>query len=179
VLDGGHDLLQELTVPMELRPPEPQAFQDLFTELTQSMKKRGAWAYLYRTALLLRLIEPHIKAASPRGERDVAGEQRFTPILKYINEHLGEDVSVSELAGMAGVTPEYFSRRFRARYNQSPKKYLLHKRIQYAQKLMCYSELPVHEVGMRCGFDDPYHFSKTFKRITGVPPLVYRRQAEE
>lgn len=73
-----------------------------------------------------------------------------------------------------GYSPDYLRRYFKDATGISPHKYLLQTRIGYAKKLMettaGEAKLSVKEVAKSCGFDDPYYFSKVFKKLTGKSP---------
>ena len=175
VLDGTSDLFQEFVVPMEARPKNPERYRATFKELEETMNCRQPWCHLLRASLLLQLIQPHLKQAEPALRNADETRRRFQPVLRHIDTHLNEDLRVEELAEQLGLNKEYFSRAFSRHFRIPPKKYILLKRIQSAQKLLCYSELQIQEIGARCGFPDPYHFSKIFKQIAGIPPSEYRR----
>lgn len=174
LLDGTSDLFQELTVPIEARPESLEHYRATFQQLEESMHSRQPWCHLLRASLLLQLIQPHLKQAEPIQPTANEARRRFQPILRYIDTHLHQDLRVEELAEQLGLNKEYFSRAFKRHFRVPPKKYILLKRIQHAQKQLCYSEMQIQETGASCGFPDPYHFSKIFKGITGITPSEYR-----
>ncbi|RYX80566.1 AraC family transcriptional regulator, partial [bacterium] len=59
---------------------------------------------------------------------------------------------------------------FRAVLDTSPLEIQTSARIRRAQELLRYGELSTREVAARCGFDDPSHFSRVFKRQTNLSP---------
>jgi AraC-like DNA-binding protein len=179
LLDGSVDLFQEIDVPLEACPETASEYRDLFQSLEKTMDCRTACCHLLRSALLLQLIQPHLQLAAPASRQMAEERQRFLPVLKHIDTHLHETLRVTDLAGLLGLNPEYFSRFFRKYFRIPPKKYILQKRIQHAQKLLCQTALQVQEVGRRCGFPDPYHFSKTFRNTAGIPPSEYRQRYQK
>lgn len=179
ILDGFRDLFQEIDVPLEARPENTNAYRNIFTSLENTMHDRNSWCHLQRTALLLQLIQPHLKLADPASKKITEERRRFLPVLKYIDTHLNESIPIGDLAKLLGLNPEYFSRYFRKHFKIPPKQYILNKRILYAQKRLCQTDAPVQDIGMNCGFSDPYHFSKSFKTITGIPPTEYRRRFQQ
>ena len=56
----------------------------------------------------------------------------------------------------------------------SPIEYLRRLRVERARQLLADVDLSIKEIAQRCGFDDAYHFSKTFRQIDGLPPTKYR-----
>jgi AraC-like DNA-binding protein len=175
MLDGISDLFQELHVPLEARPRNPGRYRRTFAALAATMNCRQPRCHLQRAALLLQLIQPHLDLAGAVPRAAIEARERFHPVLRYIDEHLAGDIRIDELAALSALNKEYFSRAFSRHFHMPPKKYILRKRIRAAQRLLCSSDLQVQEAGIRCGFPDPYHFSKTFKHIAGISPAEYRR----
>lgn len=175
MLDGVSDLFQELQVPMEVFPTPGKDYRETFQRLENAMEGRDAWHYLDRSAHLLRLLNPHVRRATIPSRELADGRRPFMPVLAYLDSHLHEDLRIDDLADRMGLNPQYFSRLFRRHFHEPPKRYILHRRIQRAQKLLCYTDLTVQEIGERCGVEDPYHFSKLFKQIAGIPPTEYRQ----
>lgn len=103
--------------------------------------------------------------------------ERIRPAAERIHEcYDREMLSVSELAGMCGITPEYFRRLFHAVYGTSPVKYIQGLRIARACELINSGLYTVSEAALMSGFTDMSHFSRTFKQATGVPPSAYPKQ---
>jgi AraC-like DNA-binding protein/quercetin dioxygenase-like cupin family protein len=97
-------------------------------------------------------------------------------ILDYIRKHYDKRLTLSELASMCDLHPQYFCHRFSMEMGMSPMVALTNERIEAAKKLLANTYLPIAEVAARVGYDDAYHFSKRFKQITGLSPKHYRDQ---
>jgi AraC-like DNA-binding protein len=95
-----------------------------------------------------------------------------------IELRLGEPLSVASLAKLAGLTPNHFNTAFRLRYGMPPIRLQAHLRIEKARRLLETTDARVSEIAERVGFSDIYQFSKTFKRLTGLSPLCYRRKSK-
>lgn len=99
-------------------------------------------------------------------------------ILDYIRNHYDKRLTLSELAGMCGLHPQYFCHRFSVEIGMSPMVALTHERIEAAKKLLANTYLPISEVAARVGYEDAYHFSKRFKQMTGLSPKNFRNQSD-
>lgn len=98
-------------------------------------------------------------------------------VRQYLQEHYMEQVSLSSLAALAGMDPASFTKVFRSCCGEPPMKYLISLRIDAAGKLLEeHPMLGVRTVGEMVGYPDPFHFSKTFKKITGLSPSEYREK---
>ncbi|WP_059052885.1 helix-turn-helix domain-containing protein [Paenibacillus senegalimassiliensis] len=93
--------------------------------------------------------------------------------MMYIEDHLNESISRSELADIAGINPDHFSRMFKKQTGISPKEYITRLRMERAKSLLAKSPSSIMEVARSVGFEDPYHFSRRFKQVVGVAPSAY------
>jgi AraC family transcriptional regulator, transcriptional activator for feuABC-ybbA operon len=98
-------------------------------------------------------------------------------VHEHIHKHYNEALRLPALAKLAGVTPNYLSRRFKHRYGAAPIYYQHRLRIQAASDLLRTTEHPIKRIAEIVGFSDVYFFSRMFKKIQGVPPGAYRRTA--
>lgn len=94
----------------------------------------------------------------------------------WIANHYMQDVSLDHAAEAMGMSTFYFSRMFRASYNQTFLEYLTVYRINRAVALLEQTDIPVREIAPRVGYADANYFTKVFKRHTGVTPTAYRQQ---
>ena len=88
----------------------------------------------------------------------------------WIQKRLGDKVTIVEWAGACGLNADYFSRLFKAHTGMSPKAWLIEARLQRATRLLAAPDATVEKTAGLCGFDCPFHFSRTFKRRFGIPP---------
>ena len=102
--------------------------------------------------------------------------QLLTTVLRFIDAHYGRDLSLSEMADCAGVTPQHLCRVFREAMRMRPGEYLTQRRIQAARTLIRTEELPLSEIARRVGFSSGGYFSTVFRRWVGMSPGEYRRR---
>lgn len=100
--------------------------------------------------------------------------QELLPVVRHIERHFTEEVSMQEMAAMANLSATQFNHRFRTILRMSPTVYLLSLRIQQAQRLLTQTSKSIAEIGTEVGFYDQSHFTKRFRRVTGMTPLAYR-----
>jgi transcriptional regulator GlxA family with amidase domain len=102
------------------------------------------------------------------------GDDRLDQAMQWAMGHLGERISVAQMAAHAFMSPRNFSRRFRTATGTSPREWLLDRRIQAALPLLEDGALPVESVGQAVGFGPPA-FRRQFRRALGISPAEYRR----
>jgi AraC family transcriptional regulator len=95
----------------------------------------------------------------------------------YIEDKLDSTIRASELAGLVRLSTSYFFRAFRKTFSDTPIDYIAKRRMLRAQELMSKSWISLSQVALECGMCDQAHFSRTFRRIVGISPTVWRRQS--
>jgi AraC-like DNA-binding protein len=97
-------------------------------------------------------------------------------VREYLDEHAAEPVTLDALAELSGMSGFHLTRIFAQNIGMPPHAYLTHVRVQHAKHLLA-RRLPPVEVAHLVGFYDQSHLTRHFKRIVGVPPAQYARQA--
>ncbi|MDR0380871.1 MAG: AraC family transcriptional regulator [Oscillospiraceae bacterium] len=96
--------------------------------------------------------------------------------VAYIKEHFHRPIDVEDMAQRVGLSKYYFIKLFRERLHTTPYQYLLVHRINESKKLLISTDRKVLDIAFAVGFSDGGHFSRTFRRITGVTPCDYRQE---
>lgn len=102
--------------------------------------------------------------------------QRIQHVMDYIDMHITEDMTISQLSGIANMSVSYFSQLFRECNGYSAWDYIISRRIDMAQRLLLSGNEPIYTVALRCGFHNTTNFNKAFKKHTGVAPSAYRKK---
>ncbi|MFA5327679.1 MAG: AraC family transcriptional regulator [Prolixibacteraceae bacterium] len=98
------------------------------------------------------------------------------PILLHIQQNLIQDICVEELAELACLSKDHFSRVFKSITGMAPCNYIIQKRIERAQFLLLTTELGQKEIIEQTGFTSVSYFSRIFKKHTSYTPEKYRKQ---
>jgi transcriptional regulator GlxA family with amidase domain len=96
-------------------------------------------------------------------------------ILNFIERNSDRSIKVVELSEIARLSASHFSRAFRRSFGETPRAYLIRRRVEHARHLMLISEMPLSAVAQACGFADQAHFSRNFRAVTGHSPGAWRR----
>jgi len=97
-------------------------------------------------------------------------------ILKYIQEHYAEPLTLTGVANHFHFNPSYLSNYFSTNNNEGFNEYLNRVRIEEATKLLIHNTLPIAEISETVGYSDHSYFCKVFKKVKGVSPSQYRRK---
>jgi len=104
-------------------------------------------------------------------------DRRLRRAVEYMSVSLDLPLTLHDIAAEAGLSKHHFLREFRAVTGSTPFKYLQKLRLETARRLLRTSQLPVAEIGYRCGFTRASNFSTVFTNHFGATPTVYRSTA--
>lgn len=102
--------------------------------------------------------------------------RELTPVIGYLEKHFTREVSMKEMAGLAGLSSTQFNLRFRKLLRMTPTEYLMKLRIDQAQHLLTGSEQAIADIGIGVGFYDQSQFTKMFKKQAGMTPRAFRNR---
>ncbi len=117
------------------------------------------------------VIQPYAKLrASLPGDLDISRA------LDHLQNHYTEDVAVTRLAALAGLSVRQFERRFRKHLKSTPQEFVIKMRVLRACQLLRGTNDSLGETALDCGFYDQSAFCRLFRKHMGMTPLQYRRQ---
>jgi AraC-like DNA-binding protein len=143
----------------------------LFARLSNELRSRDQWrqraASLRFTALLCDCIarEAPIDDTHPHVQK----------CLRLMHQSLYEILSIDALSTAVGLNKSYLIRLFKQHIGQAPLQYFNDMKTQLAARLLRDGEVSVQEVSERIGYQAAAHFSRSFKRWSGLSPATYAR----
>lgn len=176
--DASTNELMKLTYRRHYRLQDGKAYERGFAAVMKALENEGNWRNLHVTAAVFGWLAdlhdelrpvPGVAEGNPKTVHHVLTAQ------EWIQQRLGEDVTIAAWSAACGLNADYFSRLFKAHTGMAPKAWLIEARLQRASRLLAYPDTTVEEVAGRCGFNCPFHFSRSFKSRFGLPPASYRR----
>lgn len=145
------------------------AFEELIGEGLRTTVLSGEIAAALFGVLLLR-----IRDAGMSGRFQDPARERFRRCKEIIDAEARELNSLSEVARRAGIEASSVCRLFRRFQGTSPHAYLLRRKMTLAAEYLLDSGALVKEAARYVGFSDPFHFSRCFKDVHGLPPRALR-----
>jgi AraC-like DNA-binding protein len=101
----------------------------------------------------------------------------FREIKELIEDNYLELGRMEDIAAKAGLSSAYISRLFRRYHHMTPYSFLVQKKMEYALDLLRQQNISVQQAAAMTGFEDPFHFSRVFKRFKGISPSAVRNVA--
>lgn len=102
-----------------------------------------------------------------------AGQEKL--VREFIEDRLGEEIRLDDLAGVARLSRFHFARAFKATLGEPPHRYVMKRRIERAKDLLVRTSLPVSEIAAATGFRSASQFNRAFRELVGVTPSICRR----
>lgn len=97
-------------------------------------------------------------------------------IQSYFHEHFAEKISLEQIAKNLYLSPFYISKVFKEEIGETPINYLIKIRLENAKDLLLNQQnLSIKEISSIVGYEDAYHFSKSFKKYYGLSPAEYKK----
>lgn len=98
--------------------------------------------------------------------------------ILYMKAHLSGIVSIEQLANEACYSISRYSELFKQKTGYSPIQFFIRLKIQKSCEYLYFTNLNIKEICKEVGFDDPYYFSRMFKKQLGVSPSAYRKKKD-
>lgn len=92
----------------------------------------------------------------------------------HIAQHYAEPLTLAELGAIAGLSPKRFSERFNQLFGKRPLAYLIETRMEHATELLS-TDLLVKDIARMVGYEDPFYFSRIYKKYCGISPEAARK----
>jgi AraC family transcriptional regulator len=96
-------------------------------------------------------------------------------VSAHIEADLAANVRIKDLAGLIKVSSSHFSRAFKQSFADTPRRYVMRRRVERAKALMLATNASLGRIAADCGFADQPHFNRHFRRLVGENPNAWRR----
>jgi AraC-like DNA-binding protein len=118
--------------------------------------------------LLAECSRPHVELPQTQPPR------WLDQVHELLQDRFSENLSLDEVAAAAGISADHLSRSFRQCHGCTVGEHVRRLRVEFACRQLAASGRPLVEIALNAGFTDQSHFTKTFKRLMGVTPAVFR-----
>jgi AraC-like DNA-binding protein len=95
---------------------------------------------------------------------------------EFLEANLDGNIGLQQVAEACELSVSHFARAFKRTFRKPPHNWLTERRVDRARDLMMNSRLPLADIAIRCGFGDQSALNRSFKRIHGVSPGIWRRR---
>lgn len=156
--------------------------KDTLFSLEKEIRDRGFGGKLLQNTIFLQLMvylnRLILRTKAKKDEKDIQYDERIVNILSYINENLGSDLSIDDIALRFYINRYYLMHNFKDQTGYTLHNYILQKRLAKAAALIR-KGLQIAYVSEQCGFRDYSSFVRAFKKSFGLPPKQYYKAIME
>ncbi len=155
----------------------PHYLKLLEQELTSNALGGNLYIDALKTQVAIHILRQYarLEIKDPR-DGNLGASLRKT-VLEFIDETLADDIHLDDLAACVKLSPFHFARKFKSEFGVSPHIFVTQRRVEKAKTLLKEKRLPLKAIAFDCGFADQSHFNKVFKKVIGVTPDGYRKEA--
>lgn len=151
-----------------------------FVSLVQELMRLNAETYadteVLTSGLLANLLTLLLTVNSISEENDTALQAKLKTVLAHIDANFTTDIRLDDLAQRFDISKYYLTREFKRAYGETIFQHIISLRINYAKRLLRFTDKSVEEISALCGFNDQSYFSKQFKKAENVTCLAFRRR---
>ncbi|MCY6490272.1 helix-turn-helix domain-containing protein [Leptolyngbya sp. GGD] len=158
------------------RDPQIEAIARSFYS---EMKQTGIGGQLYSESLA-NILNIHLlrhyctQPITLRRYESGLSQHSLQQVLDYIHSHLERDLSLDTLSNLANMSKYHFIYLFKQSKGMTPHQYVIQQRIHRAKEMLGDRKLAISGIGLACGFANQSHFTRLFRKHTGVAPKAYR-----
>jgi AraC family transcriptional regulator len=127
------------------------------------------------TGLAARIVRNHSSLArTPRAIKAAMPGRKLKAVLGYIEDNLGRDLALGEIAGVAGLSVSHFKTLFRKSLGMPPHQYLIRRRVERAAMQLRRGRMPIGQIALENGFCHQSHLALHTRRVLGLTPQELR-----
>lgn len=115
--------------------------------------------------------EQHEEGRNGNNNDDVVGEA-----IKYMQNNLDSKISIDDVAEQINYSGSHFYSLFKKGTGSSPLQYFTQLKIQKSREYLSFTNLSIKELSYKLGYEDPFYFSRLFKKSIGMSPVEYRNK---
>ncbi|MCY9672242.1 AraC family transcriptional regulator [Bacillus pumilus] len=152
-----------------------EQIHSLLSEMTEEWKRHESVSFFRSQTLFQQLI---LQLFTLHNEDICDTTHALFKTKQYIDQHSEEPLSLTSLSQMAGISANHYSELFKKHFNVSVTDYITKKRMARAKQLMEKGNAKLKDIALEIGYQDPYYFSRIFKKKTGMTPSTYMKSRQ-
>ncbi len=126
---------------------------------------------------VLRVLSDSKEPGGRKENPDSAQQRRVKRAVEYVRDHFTEPMDLGEVAIHVGVSPGYLSALFTQQAGRTFSEFLMACRLEEAERLLAEPALSVKEIAAKVGIENPFYFSRVFRKRTHLSPSQFRQNA--
>jgi AraC family transcriptional regulator len=156
-----------------------QIGRSILSELTVETAASRVYVETASLTLAARLLQKYCDSRADKSSESSAhglDHIRLRRVFDYIAANIEDDITLADLAQIAGFSPFHFARKFTLAMGISPHRYISRIRLENAMAALAAGKLPLAEIALNAQFSSQASFTRAFHRAIGITPQEYRRR---
>ncbi len=108
-------------------------------------------------------------------ESNHTADDRISQAIRFMNQHMFEQINVNQVANAINLSPSHFSRQFKSRTGYSPYEYIVLRRIDQAKYMLMSTQMSIKEIAFHTGYNSEENFIHSFQKNVGISPGMFRK----
>ena len=153
-------------------------FHEIFSKIYTEYTSRESGFMSMIRAHLIELITLIFREIDRKTMADITGEQRLTvsKAIDYMKHNFNTKINLDDMVADMFLSKDYFRQLFKRTTGMSITDFVQKTRIDEAKRLLLETKRTVYDIAGDCGFTDMKFFYKTFKKITGMTPIEFKKE---
>jgi AraC family transcriptional regulator len=147
----------------------------LVAELESGAQEGRLFAECVGNAIAVHVARRYSSARSEEMVRGLSRRQ-FRSVVDFIGENLSKDLSLRDIAAIAGLSPSYFNALFKRSAGVTLHQYVMRQRVDRAVRLLSREGARLPDIAAQAGFADQSHMSRCVRKLTGLTPASFARE---
>lgn len=153
-----------------------ELFDDIINAFSSELDFKEAEIKIAVLKLILYLSRNYTSKEEKRLSKISAADENIKIAMGYIKSHYNQKLTLEKVAYEAGLSKYYFLREFKTITKMTFVEYINSVRCENAKKLLLKNMYTIHEIAVKCGFENDSYFSKTFRKYEGCLPSEFKMQ---
>lgn len=157
---------------------EVNSLSMLIDQLERECERKDSFAVRARKNLLELILCPVARSTKQESELPKINSESVEYSMQYVFQHFREDITLAQVAGLCGYTPNYFSTLFHKTCGTCFTEFLSRLRLNYARMMLVTTDESIADIALASGFYSTSSFYRAFKKQINMSPAEYRNQAQ-
>jgi AraC family transcriptional regulator, arabinose operon regulatory protein len=155
-----------------------ETIQQLYISIFESLNNLTIKNIIHASQLFSLLMSTFFFKNNGRDEESDKQYYYLSKAIQYMSDHLDEHLTLDDIAGSVKLSKSYLNVIFKENTSHSPIDFFIHLKMHHACKQLKMADMKIYEVCSLLGYEDPYYFSRIFKKVIGISPSKFKKSPE-